>query len=100
MSLSSDAFRWNTQSDLSVYKNLKVNLIFEKVDDTYVKIPVNCAYMFREHDSVDGLHKTMVDLSGIDTTQTTNMAYMFYNNYNLTSLDLSSFDTSNASLRL
>lgn len=36
-----------------------------------------------------------VDLSGFDTSQVTNMSYMFGYSYNLTELDLSSFDTSN-----
>ena len=38
---------------------------------------------------------TSLDLSSFDTSNVTNMGYMFYYMYKLTSLDLSSFDTSN-----
>lgn len=37
---------------------------------------------------------TTLDLSSFDTSNVTNMSYMFYNCYSLTTLDLSSFDTS------
>ena len=38
---------------------------------------------------------TSLDLSNFDTSKVTNMAWMFGSCYNLTSLDLSNFDTSN-----
>ena len=38
---------------------------------------------------------TSIDLSALDTSEVTNMSYMFYGCWSLTSLDLSSFDTSN-----
>ena len=48
----------------------------------------NCAYMFYEFAGTD------IDLSNFDTSNVTDMKYMFYDCTNLTSLDLSSFDTS------
>ena len=38
---------------------------------------------------------TSIDLSAIDTSEVTNMSYMFYNCRSLTSLDVSKLDTSN-----
>ncbi len=38
---------------------------------------------------------TSIDLSAIDTSEVTNMSYMFYNCMSLTSLDVSKLDTSN-----
>ena len=42
----------------------------------------------------DFCNRVSIDLSVLDTSEVTDMSYMFYNCSNLTSLDLSSFDTS------
>ena len=41
------------------------------------------------------MNLTSLDLSNFDTNKVTNMSYMFNNCISLTSLDLSNFDTSN-----
>ena len=52
--------------------------------------PSNCTNMFKGFTSL-----TSLDLSNFDTSNVTNMSYMFINCYTLTSLDVSNFDTSN-----
>ncbi|MCG5125855.1 DUF285 domain-containing protein, partial [Candidatus Saccharibacteria bacterium] len=41
---------------------------------------------------------TTLDLSNFNTSQVTNMYFMFYNMLNLTTLDLSNFDTSQVTI--
>lgn len=50
------------------------------------------SYMFTNYKG------TNLDLSNFDTSQVTDIEYMFSNCYKLTSLDLSSFDTSNVTI--
>ena len=45
VSLKEQAFNWE---NYTAFPNLKVNLIFEKVGNTYVQMPDSCVYMFKE----------------------------------------------------
>lgn len=61
--------------------SLKLNIKTKGIED--------CSSMF------DNSNLASLDLSSFDTSNVTNMSYMFGNCYNLTSLDLSNFNTSN-----
>ena len=53
--------------------------------------PEDCSCLFEDMEYVEA-----IDLKGLDTSQTTNMAYMFSDCYELTDLDLSKFSTASA----
>ncbi|AYM01696.1 MucBP domain-containing protein [Levilactobacillus yiduensis] len=71
-------------------------LVKRVVLDGKVQAPINSANLFAQMGNVTAFD----NLSDLDTSQTTNMAYMFMNNLTitnidwLTALDLSNFDTS------
>ena len=52
-------------------------------------LPANSSELFKNY------MVSTIDLNNIDTSNVTNMSYMFYYCYNLTSLDLSGFNTGN-----
>ncbi len=54
----------------------------------------NMSYMFAYID-YNGSNLSSLDISGFDTSKVTNMSNMFYNCSGLTNLDVSNFDTSN-----
>ena len=58
--------------------------------DTTIYFPNNCREMFREFNNLE-----KIEFSNIDTSNVTDMNYMFFGCSSLTSLDLSNFDTSN-----
>ena len=91
VSLGEGAFDWSSYTDFS---NLKVELIFKAVDDVKVKMPQICSYMFQEIKAASKIAKISIDLSGIDTSNVTDMTGMFQNCSKLISLDLSNFNTS------
>ena len=66
-----------------VNAELPVDMLQARVDATN-----NCKYLIYYYLG------TKLDISRLDTSNATNMAYMFGNCYNLTTLDLSNFDTS------
>ena len=43
----------------------------------------------------NGINLTTIDVSNFDTSKVTNMDYMFFDCYNLTALDVSKWDLSN-----
>ncbi|MBQ9335631.1 MAG: BspA family leucine-rich repeat surface protein, partial [Alphaproteobacteria bacterium] len=90
VSLCEEAFNWGKDAD---FPNLNVNLIFEKVGNTYVQMPVNCAYMFKE--TTNSSKKISLELGGIATTIVTNMYGMFSGCSALTSIDVRNFNTRN-----
>ena len=92
VSLGKQAFDWAKNG--ANYSNLEVNLIFTKVDNMCVQMPADCSYIFREYNELPKIAKISIDLSGIDTSNVTNMTGMFQNCSKLTSLDLSNFNTS------
>ena len=73
--------------------------------DKKVKAPKNCSHLFDplynqpSGTNTDTLKQQIksIDCSGLDTSEVTNMAGMFANNYALTSLNLRGFNTDNVS---
>lgn len=63
--------------------------IFKKINKVIIKSN-DCSYAFYDYTKLE-----YVDMSFADTSNVTNMGYMFNNCYGMLSLDLSSFDTSN-----
>ena len=88
VSLEKAAFDWSAY--WSSFDNLRVNLIFEKVGNTYVLAPSDCLYMFANCRNLNQL-----DLRGLDTSNVTNMLAMFDHCSNLTLLNLSDLNTEN-----
>ena len=60
----------------------------EEIDLSNVKLPSDCGSLLRR------LRARTIKFDNVDTSEVTNMSMMFYECYNLTSLDLSSFNTS------
>lgn len=88
VSLDEEAFDWSAY--WFNFDNLRVNLIFEKVGNTYVLAPSGCSYMFS---NCHGL--TALDMSSFDTSNVTDMSCMFDYCRSLNQLDLRGLDTSN-----
>lgn len=73
--------------------------------DKAIKAPKNCSHLFDplynqpSGTNTDILEQQIksIDCSGLDTSEVTNMAGMFANNYALTSLNISGFNTDNVS---
>lgn len=73
--------------------------------DKAIKAPKNCSHLFDplyiqpSGTNTDILKQQIksIDCSGLDTSEVTNMAGMFANNYALTSLNISGFNTDNVS---
>ncbi len=70
-----------------IYYNDVYKIKFKEVNGNKVRASENIRF---ENYSIEEL-----DLTGLDTSNTTNMSYMFNNLYNLKSLDVSMLDTSN-----
>lgn len=92
-----------SETDVIVYANYEVNGKTYKTqiksNDTSVSASYNVRYMFNSYmnngpSSFDNI-KSIKFSHNIDTSNVTNMAYMFRSLKNLTSLDISGFDTSN-----
>ena len=77
-------------SPWSSYSDKITSVVFASGASSKVKLPANSSNLF---DSLDKV--TTMDLSGADTSQVTDMSYMFWHCTSLASLDLSSFNTSN-----
>lgn len=73
--------------------------------DKAIKAPKNCSHLFDPvYNQPSGTNTDIlkqqiksIDCSGLDTSEVTNMAGMFANNYALTSLNISGFNTDNVS---
>lgn len=88
-----------TQNDavyLGVPSDRKKVYVIADSNDPNQKIMANSdsSYMFYEYGHVNQ-NITNIDLSGLDTSNVTDMTKMFYSCQDLTDLDLSGFDTSN-----
>ena len=90
---------WDFSNVISRYnmfymcKSLRINL-------SNAKMPQDCSHFFNDYYVSYDYNNNIptfrvIDLSNVDTSNVTNMSYMFWNCGGLTSLDLSDFDTSN-----
>ena len=64
--------------------------VYFGANDGRITLPSNCNSLFYWYTSL-----TKIEFNNIDTSQVTDMGYMFAYSYALTDLDLSNFDTSN-----
>ena len=64
--------------------------VYLGADNGRVSLPANCNSLFYWYTSL-----ISIDFDNIDTSQVTDMSYMFAYSYGLSELDLSNFDTSN-----
>lgn len=75
------------------YTDVDENTLYEVYigsENGVVKLNTSAFFLFSYLTNVE-----YMDLSNLDTSNTTNMSYMFYNNPNLKEVKLSNFDTSN-----
>lgn len=64
--------------------------IYVGANNGRISLPANCNSLFYWYTSL-----VSIDFANVDTSQVTDMSYMFAYSYNLSELNLSSFDTSN-----
>lgn len=76
-SSTSPVYLWKTGTDAYWYS-----------DATTTKLPEDCSYLF------SGSEFTDIDLNGLDSSEVTNMAYMFFGCSDLNSVDFTGIDTS------
>ncbi|WP_185324758.1 BspA family leucine-rich repeat surface protein [Listeria innocua] len=80
----------NPGNALTNLTGISLGQIRSVVFDGKVEASGSLASMF----NIDGWNLTSLDLSNLDTSQVTDMSWMFYGARGLTSLDVSGFDTS------